>query len=97
MSKTQFVATFTKQSGLTSSQARTAIRTINAIIGQQLGKDGPGQILIPGLLKLIVVDKPATPQHNGVSPLTNEQVTYPAKAAHKVLRARPLKALREAL
>ena len=97
MSNTQFVAAFVKESGLTSKQARSAIKTINAIIGQQLGKQGPGQVLIPGLLKLMVVEKPSVPQHDGVNPFTREQKTYPAKAARKVLRVRPLKALREAL
>ena len=97
MDKTQFVAAFVQQSGLTSKQARSAIRTINAIIAQQLGKQGPGQVLIPGLLKLMVVEKPSSPQHDGVNPFTQERTIYPAKAARKVLRARPLKALREAL
>jgi len=97
MSSSQFVATFAEKSGFTAKQARSAIKTMNAIIAQQLGKQGPRQVLIPGLLKLIVVDKPPTPQHEGVNPFTQKPMTYAAKAARKVLRARPLKALREAL
>jgi DNA-binding protein HU-beta len=97
MTNSQFVANLSKKSGFTQKQARTALRTITAIVAQQLGKEGPGQVLIPGLLKLIVVDKPATPQHEGVSPFTNKPMTYPAKAAHRIIRARPLKALKEAM
>lgn len=97
MSKNLFVATFAEKSGFTPIQARSAIKTINAIIAQELGREGPGQVLIPGLLKLVVVDKPAMPQHEGVNPFTRMLMTYPAKPAGKVVRARPLKALREAL
>jgi nucleoid DNA-binding protein len=97
MTNSQFVANLSKKSGFTQKQARTVLRTINAIVAQQLGKQGPGQVLIPGLLKLIVVDKPATPLHEGVSPFTNKPMTYPAKAAHRIIRARPLKALKDAI
>ena len=97
MSKSQFVATLAEKSGLTQKQANLALETIKVIVAQQLGKQGPGQVLIPGLLKLIVLDKPATPQHEGVNPFTKKPMTYPAKAAHKVIRARPLKALKDAV
>jgi len=97
MSKSQFVAALAEKSGFTQKQANSALDSINAIVAQQLGKHGPGQVLIPGLLKLVVVDKPATPQHEGVNPFTKEPMTYPAKAAHKVIRARPLKALKDSV
>ena len=97
MTNSQFVAILAEKGGFTPQQARSALKTNNAIVAQQLGKQGPGQVLIPGLLKLIVVDKPPIPQHEGVNPFTRQLMTYPAKAARRVIRARPLKALRDAL
>lgn len=97
MSASRFIATFAEESGFTPKQARSALNTLNAIVAQQLGTQGPGQVLIPGLLKLIVVDKPATAQHEGIDPVTQKAMTYAAKAAHKVIRIRPLKALRDAV
>jgi DNA-binding protein HU-beta len=97
MSKSQFVATLAKKSGLDKKQATSALDTINAMVAQQLSKRGPGEVLIPGLLKLSVVDKPATRQHEGVNPFTKEPMTYKAKAARKVIRVRPLKALKDAV
>jgi nucleoid DNA-binding protein len=97
MTKSQFVASLSKKSGLNKKQAAAALDTINAIVAGQLGKRGPGEVLIPGLLKLYVVDKPATRQHKGVNPFTKEPMTYKAKAASKVIKVRPLKALKDAI
>lgn len=97
MSKSQFVATVAEKSGLTKKQAASVLDAMNAVVAQQLGKRGPGEVLIPGLLQLRVVDKPATPQHEGINPFTKEPMTYKAKPARKVIRARPLKALKDAV
>ncbi|MBK9602810.1 MAG: HU family DNA-binding protein [Anaerolineales bacterium] len=97
MSKTQFVTTLAEKSGLNKKQASSALETINSMIAQELGKQGPGEVLIPGLLKLNVVEKPATRKHEGVNPFTKEPMIYKAKAAHKVIKVRLLKALKDAV
>lgn len=97
MNKSQFVTAMAEKSGLNQKQASSALEAINAITVEQLGKQGPGEVLIPGLLKLNVVDKPATSQHEGVNPFTKEPMTYKAKAAHKVIKVRLLKSLKDAV
>ena len=97
LNKSQFVATLAEKSGLDKKQAALALDTINSMVAQQLGKHGPGEVLIPGLLKLNVVEKPATHQHEGVNPFTKEPMTFKAKAARKVIKVRPLKALKDAI
>ncbi|MDP1547145.1 MAG: HU family DNA-binding protein [Anaerolineales bacterium] len=97
MSKSQFVDALAEKSGLSKQQTMSALDTINTMVAQQLGKQGPGEVLIPGLLKLNVVEKPATNQHEGVNPFTKEPMTYKAKAAHKVIKVRLLKALKDAV
>jgi hypothetical protein len=54
-------------------------------------------VLIPGLLKLSVVDKPATRKHEGINPFTKEPMTYKAQAAREVIKVRPLKVLKDAI
>jgi nucleoid DNA-binding protein len=93
MSKTQFVAAVAEKSGLTKKQANAALEAINTVVARELGKKGPGEVVLPGLLRLSVVNKPATHQHEGVNPFTKEPMTYKAKAARKVVKARALKAL----
>ena len=97
MSKSEFVTTLAEKSGLSKKQAASALDTINMIVAQQLGKQGPGEVLMPGLLSLNVVEKPATRQHEGINPFTKEPMTYKAKAARKVIKVRPLKALKDAI
>jgi len=97
MSKSQFVTALAEKSGLNKKQVTSMLDTINAVVAQQLSKRGPGEVLIPGLLRLNVVDKPATRQHEGINPFTKEPMTYKAKAARKVIKARPLKALIDAI
>jgi DNA-binding protein HU-beta len=97
LNKSQFVAALAEQSGLDKKQATAALDTINTIVAQQLGKQGPGEILIPGLLKLNIVDKPATPRREGINPFTKEPMTFKAKAARKVIKVRPLKALKDTI
>jgi hypothetical protein len=66
-----------------------------ALIGRELGKEGPGPFAIPGLVKLQFVRKPATKERQGVSPFTGAPMTFKARPARHVVRARPLKKLRE--
>jgi nucleoid DNA-binding protein len=97
MSKTQFVAAVAEKSGLTKKQANMALEAINKVVARELSKKGPGEVVLPGLLKLSVVIKPATLQHEGVNPFTKEPMTYKAKAARKVVKARALKTLTDAV
>jgi nucleoid DNA-binding protein len=97
MSKTEFVTTLAEKSGLDKKQAASALDAISAMVTQQLSKKGPGEVIIPGLIKLNVVEKPATSAHEGINPFTKEPMTYKAKAAHKVIKVRLLKALRDAV
>jgi len=97
LSKSQFVVALAEKSGLTKKQAAEALDALHTVVAQQLGKHGPGEVLIPGLFRLNVVNKPATPEHAGINPFTKEPMTYKAKPARKVIKVRPLKALKDAL
>ncbi|HEY5983335.1 MAG TPA: HU family DNA-binding protein [Anaerolineales bacterium] len=97
LTKSQLVDAMVKSTGLTRKQVVSVLEALNAVVAQQLGKRGPGEVIIPGLLRLGVVVKPATSQHEGINPFTKEPMTYKAKPARKVIRVRPLKALKDAV
>ncbi len=96
MSKSEFIAALAKRSGLDKKQTITALDSMTKIVVQEL-KQGSGEVLIPGLLKLNVVEKPATPEHEGINPFTKEPMIYKAKPARRVIKARPVKALKDAI
>src|SRR5271166_4068784 len=89
---------FTKlatKSGLTKKQVSTVFEALTDLIGSELGKKGPGLFVVPGLLKLKVVRKPATKAKQGINPFTKEPLTIKAKPARNVIKAVPLKALKD--
>jgi nucleoid DNA-binding protein len=97
ITKSEFVTALVKKSGLTKTQAVAALAAVNEIVAQQLGKKGPGEVILPGLLKLSTVVKPATKKHEGINPFTKMPMTYQAKPARRVIKARALKALNDAI
>ena len=47
--------------------------------------------------KFVVIKKPATKQRTGINPFTKEPAVFKAKPARKVIRARPVKAVKDAV
>jgi nucleoid DNA-binding protein len=56
-----------------------------------------GTFVVPGLVKLLVVKKPATKERKGINPFTGEPAVFKAKPARKVIKARPVKAAKDAV
>jgi len=56
-----------------------------------------GAFMVPGLAKFIVIKKPATKARKGINPFTKEPTVFKAKPARKIVRARPVKAAKDAV
>jgi nucleoid DNA-binding protein len=93
--KAELYAALAEKTGLAKNQIAGFFAALNELIGKGLGKKGPGQFVIPGLLKLKVVRKPATKARPGKNPFTGEAITIQAKPARNVVRGIPMKALKE--
>ena len=52
---------------------------------------------MPGFAKFRVVDKPATKARQGINPFTKEPMMIAAKPKSRSVRARPIKAIKEAV
>jgi nucleoid DNA-binding protein len=91
------VAAVAEKSGLSKKETNAALEAITKVVTRELGKKGPGEVVLPGLIKLSVVVKPATPAHEGLNPFTKQPMTYKAKPARKVVKARALKTLTDAV
>ena len=88
-------STLAETTGLGKNEVAAVFSALSAMIAKELDKKGPGQFVVPGLLKLKVVRKPATKARPGKNPFTGEPMTIQAKPARNVVRALPLKALKE--
>ena len=95
MSKTEFIQAVADESGLDKKQVNAVLDGLNGVIYKELKNQN--EVVIPGLVKLTAVTKPAVPEHEGVNPFTKEKMTYKAKPARTVIKPRPLKALKDAI
>jgi hypothetical protein len=66
------------------------------VIGTELDKKGSGIFILPGLLKVSRVSKPARKAGKKPNPFKpGEMMVVKARAAHNVVKVRPLKKLKE--
>lgn len=81
--------------GFSRKQVKTVMETIATIGHKELKKSGI--FTLPGFAKFVVVKKPARPAREGINPFTKQKQMFAAKPASKTVRARPIKAIKEAV
>lgn len=96
LTKAQVIAEIADQAELDKKSVTRVFDSLSEIIRKQLiGRGAAGEFVVPGLVKLRVVKKPATKERQGINPFTKEPITIPAKPASKKVRATALKALKD--
>jgi nucleoid DNA-binding protein len=95
MSKSQVVSGIADATGLTKKQVGSVFEAMAGQIKKSLGSRGPGVYAVPGLMKLVIVRKPATPARQGINPFTGQETMFKAKPARNVVKIRPLKNLKD--
>ncbi len=93
--KTEIFSAIADKTNLSKKDVSAVFEGLSELIGKEIGKKGPGLFVIPGLLKIKVVHKPATKARPGFNPATKEQIVIKAKPARKVVKVLPLKALKD--
>jgi nucleoid DNA-binding protein len=93
--KTATFQLLAEATGLTRKQVATFFDELGKLIQKELGKKGPGIFNLPGMIKIKRVEKPPTKARQGRNPLTGEAIMIKAKPKRTVVRALPLKALKE--
>jgi nucleoid DNA-binding protein len=97
MTKNLLIQTIAEMLGETLSrkQVKATIEALQEIGHKELKKNGV--FVLPGFAKFLVVKKPARPARQGINPFTHEPMTFAAKPASKAIKARPVKAIKEAV
>ena len=96
--KSEIFAKIADDTGLTKKDVAAVFDSLNGQIKKNLGGRGaPGMFTIPGLVKLVVVKKPARKAQKGVpNPFRpGETMDIAAKPASKVVKARVLKGCKD--
>src|SRR4051794_25205233 len=94
-SKSEILNSIAEQVGLSRKQVAATLDALSGLIKQNVGKKGPGIFTVPGLMKITVISKPAVKARKGINPFTKQEQMFKAKPARKVIKVRPLKALKD--
>jgi nucleoid DNA-binding protein len=95
MTKTELFTQIAEQSELKKSDVKGVMDALTGIGYKELKKTG--SFLVPGFAKFVVIKKPATKARKGINPFTKEETVFKAKPARKVIKARPVKAAKDAV
>ncbi len=94
-SKSELLATLSADTGLSRKQVSSVFESLSTQMKKNLGGRGPGMFVVPGLMKIKVIKKPATKARKGINPFTKEPTVFKAKPARKVVKVLPLKSLKD--
>ena len=81
--------------GASRKGVKAVLDALTEVAHKELKKNGI--FVLHGFAKFVVVKKPATKERKGINPFTKEPMVFKAKPARKVLKARPVKAAKDAL
>lgn len=94
-SKTQILGEISEKTELTRKQIGAVIEELSDLIERHVKKGACGEFVLPGLLKVNTVKKPARKARKGINPFTGEETMFKAKPASTQVKVRPLKKLKE--
>jgi nucleoid DNA-binding protein len=96
MSKSELIQTISEaHSNVTRKDVKGILESLATVGYKELKKSGA--FVLPGFAKFVVVKKPATKARKGINPFTKEPTVFKAKPARKLIKARPVKAVKDAV
>ena len=95
MTKSQLIEKIAEDTELGKKDVKAVIECMVTVGHKELKKTGV--FLVPGFAKFVVIKKPATKERKGINPFTKEPTVFKARPARKIVRARPVKAAKDAV
>ena len=95
MTKSQLIEKISSETEVAKKDVKGVLETLATVGYKELKKTG--MFLVPGFAKFVVIKKPATKERKGINPFTKEPTVFKAKPARKIVRARPVKAAKDAV
>ena len=95
LTKTQIQDQIAECTGLARKQVASVLDCLSDVIEAHLTKNAVGEFVLPGLLKISTVRKPAVKERKGIDPFTKLEKVFKAKPASSAVKVRPLKGLKD--
>jgi nucleoid DNA-binding protein len=93
--KTKTLEYIAEATELSKKEVGKVFETLNNLVHRHVKKKAAGEFTIPGLMKLVVKEKPATKARKGTNPFTGEEMMFKAKPKRRIIKVRALKKLKE--
>ncbi len=95
MSKSGMIKMITDVTTVSKKDVVAVLECLTQVIEKHVKSGGPGKFVMPGLMKISVVKKPARQARKGVNPFTGEEIMIKARPASKAVKIKALKKLKE--
>jgi len=96
LSKSALIKHLAGTTGAAAKDVHAVMTALEETIRSTIGKQGGRTFVLPGLLKITVVNVPAKRARKGINPFTGEETVFKAKPATVRVKVRPMKRLKDA-
>lgn len=93
--KAQIISEIAESTGLSKRDVGNVLDELGTAIHRHIKADSVGEFVLPSLLKIQKIKKPARKERQGVNPFTGEAITIAAKPASWSVKISALKKLRD--
>jgi nucleoid DNA-binding protein len=97
LTKAALITEITKKSPCTKVVVESVLDGLVAVVREQLGAEGPGEVTIPHLVKLKTKATPATQDRQGINPFTKQPALIKGKPASRKVKAAVVKSLKDSV
>ena len=94
-SKSKIINEIAEKTSINKKEVAEVLSELDVLIERHIKKRSCGEFLLPGLLKIVTVKKPAVKKHKGRNPFTGEEMEFKAKPATTIAKIRALKKLKD--
>jgi nucleoid DNA-binding protein len=95
LTKAQMIVAIAETTSLDKKSVASVLDALGDLVKKELGPEGPGEVTVPGLVKIKAKETPATQDREGLNPFTKQPMTIKGKPASRKLRAAPVKSLKD--
>jgi nucleoid DNA-binding protein len=95
LTKAQMIVAIAEATNLDKKSVASVLDALGELVKKELGPEGPGEVTVPGLVKIKAKETPATQDREGLNPFTKQPMTIKGKPASRKLRAAPVKSLKD--
>lgn len=94
LTKSGMIKTIAEVSTVNKRDVVNVLECLTQVIESHVKSRGPGTFVMPGLMKIVVVKKPARAARKGINPFTGEEIMIKARPAYKTVKIKALKKLK---